>query len=190
MLQLLEKVWKTSLSSSELIPCHFLASVAQIDFFSSHLIIFSVTRGLAPQGRGCAPLAPYAPGARGLLGKRFLASPKSGNSRKRVGWRVPLFCNTLRWRGAPTRPSLNWGAPRRPHDFPNFSWKNQNFNFNCCLVSISGLVFSNLLFHYFSMRYHWCNFSITMTEIRNMNIKIQMTNLKIIMMNCITCLYY
>ena len=92
--------------------------------------------------------------------------------------------------GLPHAPSRHWGLLDAPHDFPKFSLKKQNFNFNCCLVSISGLVFSNLLFHYFSMQYHWFKFSITMTEIRNMNIQIQMTNLKIIMMNCITCLYY
>ena len=51
----------------------------------------SVTRGLAPQGRGRAPLAPCAPGARGLLGKRFPASPKLGNSRKRTRGRAPCF---------------------------------------------------------------------------------------------------
>ena len=45
VLQLLEKVWKTSLSSSELIPCHFFASVAQIKFFSSHFNHFLSTLG-------------------------------------------------------------------------------------------------------------------------------------------------
>ena len=40
VLQLLEKEWKTSHSSLELIPCQFLASVAQIEFFSSHFNYF------------------------------------------------------------------------------------------------------------------------------------------------------
>ena len=39
MLKLLEE-WKTSHSSSKLIPCHFLASVAQIKFFNSHFYYF------------------------------------------------------------------------------------------------------------------------------------------------------
>ena len=44
VLQLLEE-WKTSHSSSELITCQFLASVAQIEFFSSHFNYFLSTSG-------------------------------------------------------------------------------------------------------------------------------------------------
>ena len=137
--------------------------------------------------RGAPPSLLALRGSWGNVSQRPQNPETLGNSQGGVS---PCSAARSSEGGLPHAPSWNWGAPRRPHDFPNFSLKKQNFNFNCRLVSISGLVFSNLLFHYFSMQYQWFNFSITMTKIRNMNIKIQTTNLKIITMNCITCLYY
>ena len=145
---------------------------------------------LPPKVGGAPPSLPAPQGLKGSWGNVSLCPQNQETLRNSQGGASPCSAARSGEGGLPHAPSRNWGILDTPHDFPNFSLKKQNFNFNCCLVSILGLVFSNLLFHYFSMHYHWFNFSITMTKIRNMNIKIQMTNLKIIMMNCITCLYY
>ena len=82
---------------------------SDIVHFSARSLTYSVTRGLAP-------LAPCALRARGLLGKRFPASPKSGNSRKRTRGRVP--CSVARsgegGSQTPPRPLLKLGGFQTP----------------------------------------------------------------------------
>ena len=79
VLQLLEKKWKTSPSSSELIPCHFLASVAQIEFFSSHFNYFLFTSGNVI----CQKLPPRVPT---LSNWAHQALWEGGNMVQSSGW--------------------------------------------------------------------------------------------------------
>ena len=106
VLQLLEK-WKTSPSSSELIPCHFLASVAQIEFFSSHFNYFlSALRNVI-----CQKLPPRVPA---LSNWAHQALWEGGNMVQTSGWTPPSSYSTL---GDPRKSSP---CSDRPHPV----WQN------------------------------------------------------------------
>ena len=101
VLKLLKKEWKTSHSSSKLIPCHFLASVAKIEFFSIHFYYFkSASRNvLWPK------LPPRVPA---LSNWAHQALWKGGNMVKTSGWTTPssysALGETIRWSLCPDTP--------------------------------------------------------------------------------------
>ena len=134
---------------------YFIVCSWRRKWLSTTYCYFAVFHGDSPPRVGDAPPSLPAPqglgGSWGNVSQRPQNPETLGNSQGDAS-----SCSAARFGegGLPHALSKNWGATRSTLRFSQFQLKKQNFNFNCCLVSISGLVFSNLLFHYFSVQNH------------------------------------